>query len=95
MHVLVADAPLPAPAGVVHGPGGAGHPVAVVAGVGRVVGPVAAVVVVVVAADREKSQEELLRLEVALAPSLAAKGQMSQWWLPVSQLRLCFLHCWT
>lgn len=53
VHVLVADAPLPASsAGVVHGPRGAGHPVAVVAGVGRVVGPVAAVVVVVVAAKR-------------------------------------------
>lgn len=54
MHVLIADAPLPASAGMVHGSGGAGHPVAVVAGVGRVVGPVAAVVVVVVAAKRGK-----------------------------------------
>lgn len=54
VHVLVADAPLPASAGMVHGPRGAGHPVAVVAGVGRVVGPVATVVVVVVAAKRGK-----------------------------------------
>lgn len=86
MHVLVADAPLPASAGMVHGPRGAGHPVAVVAGVGRVVGPVAAaVVVVVVAAERVRDRSvsrELLgpagTLEVVLAPSLAANGKLHQ-----------------
>lgn len=54
MHVLVAGAPLPASTGMVHGPRGAGYPVTVVAGVGRVVGSVAAVVVVVVAADERE-----------------------------------------
>ena len=59
MHVLVAYAPLPASTGVVHGPRGAGHPVTVVAGVGRVVGSVGVVVVMVVAADaREREREE-------------------------------------
>lgn len=51
VHVLITGAPLPASTGMVHGPRGAGYPVTVVAGVGRVVGSVAAVVVVVVAAD--------------------------------------------
>lgn len=51
MHVLVARAPLPASTGMVHGPRGAGHSVTVVAGVGRVVGSMCVVVVMVAAAD--------------------------------------------
>lgn len=54
VHVLVACAPLPASTRMVHGPRGAGHPVAVVAGVGRVVGSVGVVVVMVVAADERE-----------------------------------------
>lgn len=54
VHVLVAGAPLPASTRMVHGSRGTGYPVAVVAGVGRVVGSVAAVVVVVVAADERE-----------------------------------------
>lgn len=54
MHVLVAGAPLPASTGMVHSPWGTGYAVTVVAGVGRVVGSVAAVVVVVVAADERE-----------------------------------------
>lgn len=55
VHVLVACAPLPASTGMVHGPRGAGHPVTVVAGVGRVVGSVGMVVVMVVAADEREA----------------------------------------
>lgn len=55
VHVLVSCTPLPAPTGVVHGPRGAGHPVAVVAGVGRVVGSVGVVVVTVVAVEERFS----------------------------------------
>lgn len=62
--VLVAGAPLPAPARVVHGPRGAGHPVAVVAGVGRVVGAVGVVVVVMVAAAAAAAAEERREREV-------------------------------
>lgn len=54
VHVIVACAPLPASARVVDGPGGAGHTVAVVAGVGRVVASVAVVVVLVVAAEDQR-----------------------------------------
>lgn len=50
MHVLIARAPLPASAGMVHGPRGTGYPVTIVAGVGRIVGPVRMVVVMVAAA---------------------------------------------
>lgn len=53
MHVVVAGAPLSAPAGMVDGPRGAGHPVAVVAGVGGVVAPVGVVAVVVVAGEEQ------------------------------------------
>lgn len=53
MHVVVAGAPLSAPAGMVDGPRGAGHPVAVVAGVGGVVAPVSVVAVVVVAGEEQ------------------------------------------
>ncbi len=58
VHVLVACAPLPASTGMVHGPWGTGHPVTVVAGVGRVVGSVGMVVVVVVAADGREEHEQ-------------------------------------
>lgn len=61
VHVLVGQAPLPAPTGVVHGPRGAGHPVAVVAGVGGVVGAVGMVVVMVVAAGRGQRWETLTK----------------------------------
>lgn len=54
VHVIVACAPLPASTGVVDGPGGAGHTVAVVAGVGRVVASVGMVVVLVVAVVEEQ-----------------------------------------
>lgn len=54
VHVIVASAPLPAPTGVVDGPGGAGHAVAVVAGVGGVVASVGVVVVLVVAAEDQR-----------------------------------------
>lgn len=50
VHVLVAHAPLPASTGMVHGPRGTGYPIAVVAGVGWIVGPVRMVVVMVAAA---------------------------------------------
>lgn len=97
VHVLVAHAPLPASAGMVHGPRGAGHPVAVVAGVGGVVGPVAAaaaaVVVVVVAAKRGKRQRDRLHLAgvhgVFLAPSLAANGNLHQMLLHVFEALAC------
>lgn len=57
VHVLVACAPLPAATGMVHGPRGAGHPVVVVGGVGRVVGSVGVrVVVMVVAADEREDR---------------------------------------
>ena len=56
VHVLVPGAPLSAAAGMVHGPRSAGDPVAVVAGVGRVVGAVGQVVVVVVAAAGESPE---------------------------------------
>lgn len=49
VHVVVASAPLPAPTGVVDGPGGAGHAIAVVAGVGWVVASVGVVMAAVVA----------------------------------------------
>lgn len=52
MHVFVACAPLPASTGMVHGPWSAGHPIAVVAGVGWVVGSVGMVAVMMVAAER-------------------------------------------
>lgn len=52
VHVLVACAPLSASTGVVHSPGGAGHPVVVVAGMGRVVGAVRVVVVMVAAVSK-------------------------------------------
>lgn len=58
MHVVVAGAPLSAPAGMVDGPRGAGHPVAVVAGVGGVVAPVGVVAVVVVAAEEQEPSEK-------------------------------------
>lgn len=51
MHVLIAGAPLPASTRVVHGPGGAGHSVTVVANVGGVVSAVGVVVVMAAAAD--------------------------------------------
>lgn len=54
VHVLVACAPLPASTGMVHGPRSAGDPVTVVAGVGRVVGSVGMVVVMVVTADERE-----------------------------------------
>lgn len=54
VHVIVACAPLPASTGVVDGPGGAGHSVAVVAGVGGVVAPVGVAVVLVVAAEERR-----------------------------------------
>lgn len=54
VHVIVACAPLPASTGVVDGPGGTGHTVAVVAGVGRVVASVGVVVVLVVAAEEQR-----------------------------------------
>lgn len=56
VHVFVARTPLPASTGMVHGPRGAGHPVTVVAGVGRVVGSVGMVVVMVVAADEREER---------------------------------------
>lgn len=61
VHVFIAGAPLPASAGVVHGPWGAGHPVTVVAGVGRVVNAVSVVVVMVVAVRERKSAHMDLR----------------------------------
>lgn len=54
VHVLVARAPLPASTGMVHGPWGTGYPIAVVAGVGRIVGPVRVVVVMVAAAGERE-----------------------------------------
>lgn len=54
MQVLVARAPLPASTGVVHGARGAGHPVTVVAGMGRVVDAVSVVVVMAVAGVRRE-----------------------------------------
>lgn len=67
MHVLVACAPLPASTGVVHGPRGAGHPVAVVAGVGRVVGAVGMVVVMVVAAGERGRSKAILNVSILLS----------------------------
>lgn len=49
VHVLIAYASLPASTGVVHGPGGTGHSVTVVAGTGRVVGAVSMVMMMVMA----------------------------------------------
>lgn len=49
MHVLKAYASLPASTGVVHGSGGTGHSVTVVAGTGRVVGAVRVVMMMVMA----------------------------------------------
>lgn len=60
MHVLVACAPLPASTGMVHGPGGAGHAIAVVAGVGWVVGAVGVAVVMAVAADKKETLRWIL-----------------------------------
>ena len=55
MHFHIArSASLSASTGMVHGPRGAGHPITVVAGVGRVVGSVGVVVVMVVAADERE-----------------------------------------
>lgn len=54
VHVLVACAPLPASTGVVHGPRGAGHPVTIVAWMGRIVDTVSVVVVMVVAGVERK-----------------------------------------
>lgn len=51
MHVIVACASLSAPTGVVDGPGGAGHAVAVVAGVGGVVASLGMAMALVVAVD--------------------------------------------
>lgn len=51
MHVIVACASLSAPTGVVDGPGGTGHAVAVVAGVGGVVASLGVAMVLVVAVD--------------------------------------------
>lgn len=55
VHVLKACAPLPASTGVVHGPRGAGHPVTVVARMGRIVDTVSVVVVMVVAGVERKT----------------------------------------
>lgn len=52
MNVLIACAPLPSSTGMVHGPWGTGHPVTVVAGVGRVVASVGVMVVMVVVANK-------------------------------------------
>lgn len=60
VHVLVACAPLPASTGMVHGPRSAGDPVTVVAGVGRVVGSVGMVVVMVVSADERKRERNII-----------------------------------
>lgn len=58
MHVLVEHTPLSASTGVVHGPRSAGHPVAVVAGVGWVVGAVGMVMV----AAGTRNKESCLKL---------------------------------
>lgn len=58
VHVLIACAPLPASTGMVHGPWGAGHPVTVVAGVGRVIGSVGMVVVMVVTAEEKGKKKK-------------------------------------
>lgn len=66
VHVIVASAPLPAPTGVVDGPGGAGHAVTVVAGVGGVVASVGVVVVLVVAAEDQRHADSSQKKPVAV-----------------------------
>lgn len=57
MHVLIAYASLPASTGVVHGSGGTGHSVTVVAGTGRVVGAVSVVMMMAMAERGRKKMK--------------------------------------
>lgn len=62
VHVVVASASLSASAGMVDGPWGAGHTVAVVAGVGGVVASVAVGMVMVAAAYEQGHQKLILKI---------------------------------